>query len=152
MKIIFRTGLSARLTECFEDQYEESLQLPREDKDEILQKGLSVWMFVDGKIAGESYGICPADLDEEIEDIADKPSDVFYIYSLTLLPEYRGKGLAKILTSYLLGMAHEYKTITAHATTDAVVAIMKTFGAEVTTKHERWYDTERTAWFCTIQN
>lgn len=154
MKISFRTNLTAKDTECFEAIYEPELQLESADKDEILQNGIAAWILVDGKLAGESYGICPADLDEEIEDIEGRPKNAFYIYSTTILPEFQGMKLGKLLRAFLHGLilaSGKYDVICGHATSPAMVAINEFFGAEFVAHHEEWYGTKRTAHFYRIQ-
>jgi hypothetical protein len=46
-------------TMVFEAVYPENLQMPLEPKRDLLQTpgAVMVWMFVDGEMAGEAYGI-----------------------------------------------------------------------------------------------
>jgi GNAT superfamily N-acetyltransferase len=81
----------------FEDQYEPELQSLAADKDYILDRGLAAWMYVDGQLAGETFGLFVADDDEVLIDLEDRPGGDFYVYSTTILPQYRGRGYGRIL-------------------------------------------------------
>jgi hypothetical protein len=60
-------------TMAFEAVYPEALQLDLSEKKEIWDApgSIFVWMFVDGELAGESYGTPLANSDEPIEGLFD---------------------------------------------------------------------------------
>jgi hypothetical protein len=136
-------------TMCFEGVYEKNLQLDEDYKATIVRDGIALWMFVDGKLAGETYGISAAAIDEEIEDIPLRDPRVMYCYSTTLLPAFQKKHLSKVLCAYWLGLVKRagYRVVTGHATSPAMIAVKAYFGASFSTVHERWYGTMRTAKF-----
>ena len=158
MVITFRTDVPISETMMFEDCYEPELAASLEDKQKTIENGLAFWMFVDGKMAGEVYSVEPmAMIGLDGEDEGPPTPDEFvnsktlYVYSVTLLPEFRGKGLSEILLAYALGIySIRYDHVIWHATSDAMLGLSKKFGAVVTDKYENWYDTGRTAWFCSI--
>lgn len=152
MVLTFRHDLTAKRTRIFEKQYEKALRNEDEEKDYILSKRLAVWLYVDGKLAGEAYGIIVKEDDEDIEDTVGRPNDI-YCYSTTILPAFRGKGLGKILKAYWLGYVwakYPGRIIIGHATSPAMVKINKQFGARFLGSHEKWYGTDRVAHFYEI--
>jgi GNAT superfamily N-acetyltransferase len=160
--VTFSHNLHAKDCRIFEEVYESELQMEDEDKDFILNEGnLGVWMYVDGYLAGESYGIRVGDIgdlddpDEPrwTEDVRNRVNDI-YCCSTTILPLYQGRGLGGILKSYWLGYARAiwpYEVISGHATTPAMVAINRRFGAKFLSSHENWYGTKREAHFYVIE-
>lgn len=151
MKITFKGDVPVSETMVFEEVFEESLQLDEEEKAEILAKGFPVWMFVDGEMAGESYGIALRYLKEKIEDCDKEAPSTVYCYSTALLPKFRSKGLGPILKSYWLGMlkGNGVQRVVAHATSEQAKKLNEMFGAnfDYGAQHEKWYGTERTAIF-----
>lgn len=95
MKITFKDNVNVSETMVFDELFEESLQLDEEEKLTLLQQSTAaVWMLVDGKLAGETYGIPLDKLAEKIEDCEDNyDSATVYCYSTALLTEFRGRGL-----------------------------------------------------------
>lgn len=59
-------------TMAFEAVYHEALQLDLSAKEEILNLpgSIFVWMFADGELIGESYGVPVAGSDESFEGLA----------------------------------------------------------------------------------
>jgi len=134
---------------CFDDVYEENLRLDEGEKQSILDNGIAVWMFVNEALAGETYGICPTNLDEAIEDYDGTDPGVIYCYSTTLLPEFQGLRLGKILKAFWLGQCKErgFHKVIGHATSPAMVEVNRFFGATFSAVHENWYETGRVARF-----
>jgi hypothetical protein len=149
MIVTFRTAMPIPETMGFERVYEKNLQLDASYKATIVRDGIAVWMFVDGSLAGETYGISPARIDEEIEDVPVRDPSVIYCYSTTLLPAFQGQHLSKVLCAYWLGLAKQagFRLVAGHATSPAMVAVKAYFGASFSAVHERWYGTKRTAHF-----
>jgi hypothetical protein len=72
MVVTFRTRMPVAETMRFEHVYEDVLQLDVEAKASILDAGYGAWLFVDGTLAGETYGISPALLDEDVDDVPER--------------------------------------------------------------------------------
>jgi GNAT superfamily N-acetyltransferase len=134
-------------TMCFEDVYENSLRLDRDEKTEIISNGVATWMLVDGMLAGEIYGVTPAHLDEDTPDVPKNDPRSIYCYSTTLLPQFQGRGLSKILVAYWNGLARGagFEKVIGHATSPGIVAVRAFFGARFGATHCNWYGTTRTA-------
>jgi hypothetical protein len=151
MVIAFHKNVPIDVTMVFEDMYEKNLRLSLDRKKEILNCGFVAWMKVDGLLAGEIYGIRPSDLHEKIEDVDGNEPDTIYLYSTTILPQFQGKGLAKILQAYWQGsLPPSIKVIIGHATTDIRMKVHYFFGAKLLKEHLNWYGTKRTAYFYRI--
>ena len=156
MRMIFKDDVNVAATMCFDDVYEAALQLSLEEKRDLLGHSLAVWLFCDGELAGEIYGLSPKrmwdDCAEEIEDTDRSDGDALYVFSTTILPRFHGRGLATILKAYYQGAiaARGYRAIVGHATSPQMVTINAKFGATFGATHERWYGTERVAHFYRI--
>jgi hypothetical protein len=151
--LTFRTDVPVSDTLCFEEMYEPALRVDADEKRAILNKGLASWIFVDGAIAGECYGISPPMLDEELPDCEAYGLSAIYCYGTTILSAYQGRGLSKILCAYWSGLVTKsgYRVIIGHATSPAMVSVRKSFGARFKTRHEQWFGTTRTAHFYEIE-
>ena len=147
-ELITFTNVEPEDTQAFEDQYEEKLQMDEYEKQEVLFGGFSVWMYVDGVLAGEAYGKLVKDMDEEIED-REALSDAFYIYSFTILPAFQKAGLGKILFAYMLGRLQGMKVV-MHATSPGMVRLGELFGFSKGAVHDGWYNTPRQAVFMSL--
>lgn len=149
MKIEFRRECLVEETLKFDALYEESLRLDLEEKREDLRGAFSTFLFVDGGIAGEIYGKRVKDLEEEIPDLGRVSPEWIYCYSTTILPQYRGKGLGKILKAFWLGkVSSETTYVVGHSTSAEIKAINEFFGAEhFLPSHKDWFDSGREAWF-----
>lgn len=147
VKIVLTDTIDLADTMVFERQYEEPLRLSLAEKTAMRDSGwFAVWMFIDGALAGETYGARLSVLDEKIEDCAEEPMSAIYCYSTTLLPSFRGKGLAELLKAFWLGMTYP-ATIVGHATSPAAWRLNEKFGAAEVCRHAGWYGTEREAVF-----
>jgi len=144
--VTFETNALLKDTTGFEDCYELPLPLDINEKQKILGSGISVWMSVNGKIAGETYGTSLKYLTEKIEDCSGEGFYTIYCYSTTILPKFQGKHLSKILKAHWLGMC-EGRRIVGHATSPVMVEVNRFFGAKFGTVHKNWYGTKRTAHF-----
>jgi predicted GNAT superfamily acetyltransferase len=95
----------------FESIYPEPLQLEISEKAEIRDSlgSIFVWMFVNGELVGESYGIPVESLDESLEGVTDLPQaeikSAIYCYSNTIFPAFQGKGFGTILKAHWSGWA-----------------------------------------------
>jgi GNAT superfamily N-acetyltransferase len=145
MKITFQTTPPPlEDTECFELVYPEELQVDLDDKAAVLSHGEGVWLLVDGKLAGEMYGLLGENDDENIPDIL--PSD-FYIGSFTILPEHQGKGLGRLLFAYTLASLAGCPRISLHATSEGMNLVSDFFGLKTGPRHANWFGAGRSALF-----
>ena len=151
MMITFRSDIPLENTMIFEGCYEDGLKMDFDEKLDILNRsdGFKIWMLVDGRLIGESYGVRLSNMDEEIEDCDDLSSNTIYCYSTTILPWMRGHGLGIILKAHWLGMCrNRTPLVVGHSTSNTMKNINEMFGAVHTgAKHEKWYGTDRVAWF-----
>jgi GNAT superfamily N-acetyltransferase len=151
MKLIFVNDINIGLSLCFDRLYEKELQISEEEKQDLLKGAIRAFMFVDGKLAGESYGKQLKDLDEEIPDCSGLDPRSIYCYSTTIMPAMRGKGLAKLLKAYWLGMCRGEARdcqIVGHSTSEQMKHINELFGANHAPEpHENWFGSKRKAWF-----
>ncbi|MBZ5527786.1 MAG: hypothetical protein LAN71_07800 [Acidobacteriia bacterium] len=121
----------------FESAYHEALQLdlPQKEKLRIMPGAIFVWMFVEGELAGESYGFPLASSDEPISGLAgltdNERKSGFYCYSNTILPSFQGKGLGTILKAHWLGLVvgAEFEVVYGHARPGRSQALNARFGA-----------------------
>jgi GNAT superfamily N-acetyltransferase len=156
MRLTFTHDADIEATMIFDDQYEEVLQLTVDAKRDLLRHTFAVWLYCDGELAGEIYGLSPKrmsrDCGEEIEDTDESDDTSVYVFSTTILPRFEGRGLATILKAYFQGFvkARGYTAIVGHATSPAMVRINGKFGATFGRVHENWYGTQRVAHFYRI--
>lgn len=163
--LTFRHDMTAADTQAFEDEYEDALRFDDEEKDDIISKGLAVWMLVDGALAGEAYGSVVEDLLMNVDTAEYEGSDVdwfndvqkyplsVYCHSTTILKKFQCGGLGKIVKAYWLGYVwakYPGRTIVGHATLPAMVKINERFGAHILGSHQHWYGTDRVAYFYEI--
>lgn len=149
MKITFQiTSPPLEGTECFELVYPEALQVDLEHKAKLLiPANYPVWLLVDGKLAGEMYGLPDGEDDEGIPDISDSP-DNFYIGSFTILPEYQGRGLGRLLFAYSLARLQScFDHVSLHATSEGMTALSDLFGLKVGPTRRNWFGTGKPAIF-----
>ena len=106
--IRFKYDLPLEQTMAFEDVYHEAEQLHLSEKKKIWDApgSIFVWMFVDGELAGETYGIPLASSIAGLSDltVSEKKSGI-HCYSNTILPPFQKRGLGTILKAHWLGMA-----------------------------------------------
>ena len=155
MKMKFVRDYPIEQTMKFDLQYEPELQMDIEEKTEILSKSIVAFLIITDEeagvfdyLAGEAYGLCPTDFDEQIEDLEGEDLDSIYLYSLTIDPEVQGMGLGTALLTYWLGIVSttQYKSVTSHSTAELMDWVFKAHSFEFTgIEHEKWYGTERTA-------
>jgi len=143
---------------AFEREYHRNLRMSLAEKRELLgaRRAIAIWMYEKRRKAliGETYGVpirvALADVDEGTADLRRfAKTRTLYVYSTTILPQFRGTGLGKILKAYLLGRAFEagYKFVVGHARQGASAALNVGFGAELRRRHANWYGTGEHYWF-----
>ncbi len=147
--IRFNYDVPLKQTMAFEDVYHEALQLDLSEKKEIWDApgSIFVWMFVDGELAGESYGVPLANSDELIEglsDLTDSEKKVgIYCYSNTMLPSFQKQGLGTILKAHWLGLAagKGFDIVYGHSRPGGSQALNAKFGGVFLGDFPDWYGT-----------
>jgi len=136
---------------AFEAVYPEQLQMTLPAKRNLLKTpgAVVVWMFVDGVLAGEAYGIPMEGFVEQMQGaelVQDDPAQAFYCFSNTILPEFQGRGLGEALKRHWLGMARErgFSVIYGHARPGASQGLNAKFGARFLGDFPDWYGTGET--------
>jgi hypothetical protein len=160
LKITFtdRERITIADTMAFEACFEPELRLTFDEKADILDVGEGAWMFVDGTLAGETYGATPAAIyertGEEIEDCHNDDECSFYVYSTSFLPQYRGLGLAPVFMAHFQGFLTGklrprwvHDKLIGHATTPHMISLREMFGATFGATHANWCGSPRTAVF-----
>jgi GNAT superfamily N-acetyltransferase len=133
----------------FESIYPEPLQLEISEKAEIRDSlgSIFVWMFVNGELVGESYGIPVESLDESLEGVTDLPQaeikSAIYCYSNTIFPAFQGKGFGTILKAHWLGWAAAkgFTVVYGHARPGPSQTLNAKFGAVFIRDFPDWYGT-----------
>jgi GNAT superfamily N-acetyltransferase len=147
MKITFKLGYPIANSMIFEEVYSEKLQLGLSEKVEILENAITVYLFVDDIVIGESYGVPLSVLDEVIqgtENYSKRDKEItVYCYSNTILPKYQKHGFGSLLKSFWLGLvvAHGFKQVIGHARPGGSQALNAKFGASFGRTFKDWYGT-----------
>jgi GNAT superfamily N-acetyltransferase len=147
--IKFRYDLPLEQTMAFEAVYPEALQLDLSEKQEIWDEpgSIFVWMFVDGELAGESYGTPIEGFDDFVGGIRELPDEEkkygFHCYSNTILPTFQRRGLGAILKAHWLGLVagKGFETVYGHARSGVSQALNAKFGAVFLASFPDWYGT-----------
>lgn len=132
--ISFKYDLLLDQTMAFEAVYPESQQLDLSQKQQIRDAPGSIfaWMFLDGELAGETYGIPLESSISGLTDLSDseKKSGI-HCYSNTILPALQGRGLGKILKAHWLGLvvARGFEAVYGYARPGASQRLNAGFGA-----------------------
>jgi len=159
MHIAFTDRWPLQETMVFERRYHPNLAMSLDEKRDVLRErgALTVWMYEPGRrqLIGESYGVpvqtvLAEEVDEGKADLRPfAKSRALYLYSTTILRQYEGKGLGRVLKAYVLGRAFEagYRWVVGHAREGASVALNRSFGAELRRCHTNWYGTDERYWF-----
>jgi GNAT superfamily N-acetyltransferase len=147
--IKFNYDIPLEETMAFESVYHYALQLDLSEKKEMWDApgSIFVWLFVDGELAGESYGIPLASCDEPIEGLnslteGERRTGI-YCYSNTILPSFQKQGFGSILKSHWLGLAagKGFNIVYGHARPGGSQALNTKFGAIFLGGVPDWYGT-----------
>lgn len=144
--IKFNYAVPLQQTMAFEAVYHEALQLDLSEKGQFwdLPGSIFVWMYVDGHLAGESYGFPIASPREPIKGLSELPDSGknagIYCYSNTVLPLFQKQGLGTILKAHWLGLAvgRGFQTVYGHARPGASQALNAKFGARFLDTFPDW--------------
>lgn len=142
MAITFRFHYPIERTMAFELEYHSNLRLKLPEKRDLLlrKSAITIWMLVDGKLVGETYGVPWGGKDDMLGFPRDP--DAIYCYSNTILGKYQGKGYGAILKAAFIGrVSRDYKRIYGHARPGASQELNKKFGAEMGKTYKDWFGT-----------
>ncbi len=145
--IKFSYAVPLERTMEFESIYHPGLQLELSEKQEIWDTpgAFFVWMFVDGELAGESYGIPLNSSSEFIEDLlllpANEKEKAVCCFSNTILPRFQRRGLGSILKAHWLGLAagKGFDVVYGHARPGGSQALNAKFGAVFLEDLPNWF-------------
>ena len=148
MKITFKHEMNLEDALVFENEYPEELRMDIAEKKELYDSNdaVFVWMFVDGELVGETYGVPLRSLDEPIEGLAGADPEAMYCYSNTILGDHQGKGLGSLLKAYWLGIVKGkgYHRVYGHARPNGSQTLATKFGGRFIGDFPNWYGTGQT--------
>ena len=132
--INFKYDVPLAQTMVFESVYHEGEQLDLSEKKKIWDApgSIFVWMFVDGELAGETYGIPLTSSIAGLTDLTDsKNKSGIHCYSNTILPAFQKHGLGTILKAHWLGLAagKGFDTVYGYARPGSSQSLNAKFGA-----------------------
>lgn len=148
MKIEFRNAIEFGAAEIFEQEYPEELRMSPQEKEEQYHTpgAVFIWMYVDGILVGECYGIPLDALDEPIEGLPAQEEKAMYCYSNTILASHKGQGFGTILKANWLGAvkACGFDKVYGHARAGGSQALALKFGGQFLGEFPNWYETGET--------
>jgi hypothetical protein len=136
-------------TMAFEVIYHEALQLDLSEKKRFWDSpgSIFVWMYVDGNLAGESYGF-PLESSNELVNGLSELTDSekkggIYCYSNTILPSFQRQGFGTILKAHWLGLAFGkgFDVVYGHVRPGGSQALNAKFGAVFLDSFPDWCGT-----------
>lgn len=140
MAITFKYKYAISKTMGFESEYHSNLQLSLREKRHTLKRAIVIWMLVDGKLAGETYGM-PLDGKDLMPGCPRDPHSI-YCYSTTILSGYKGKGYGSILKAAFIGrVSKDFRKIYGHARPGGSQALNVKSGARLGKTFKNWFDT-----------
>jgi hypothetical protein len=145
--IKFSYAVPLEQTMAFETVYHPGLQLDLSQKQEVWDTpgAFFVWMFVNGQLAGESYGIPLISFSELIEDLLVLPESekekAVYCFSNTILPAFQKQGYGSILKAHWLGLAagKGFDVVYGHARPGGSQVLNAKFGAVFLENLPDWF-------------
>jgi GNAT superfamily N-acetyltransferase len=145
-EIHFRCDVPLEHTVAFELIYPPSEQLSLPEKHKFFDGpgSIFVWMFVDGELAGETYGIAVTNSLPGLADLSDEQRKTsIHCYSNTILPAFQNQGLGKTVKAHWLALAaaRGLKTVYGYARPGASQALNASFGAIFLQGFPNWCDT-----------
>jgi GNAT superfamily N-acetyltransferase len=145
--ITFDYAVPLEKTMAFESVYHPNLQLGLSEKQEVWNTpgAFFVWMFVDGELVGESYGIPLASPTDFLNDLlvlpANEKENAVCCYSNTILPRFQKRGYGAILKAHWLGLAagKGFDVVYGHARPGGSQALNAKFGAVFLENLPDWF-------------
>jgi GNAT superfamily N-acetyltransferase len=129
-------------TMIFEEMYPDNLRLDLQGKLDLKEDGAEFIYIRDsgsGQLMGETYFISVNDLREELGLDEWKNKNAVYVYSTTILTDYRSKGVGKYLKQYFMNyISGRYSFVLGHARDNASIYINKGVGAEIIKDELNW--------------
>jgi hypothetical protein len=142
VSITFKFAYPISRTMAFEREHHKNLRFTLPEKRELLKEAVTIWMFEDGKLVGETYGMPLDARTGEVPEGCPVDPDSIYCYSNTILGKYKGKGYGRILKAAFIGLvSRDFKRIYGHARPGASQALNKRFGARFLGTYKNWYGT-----------
>jgi hypothetical protein len=144
--INFRYDFPLEQTVAFEAVYHGAERLDLSQKKRIWDApgSIFVWMFVDGELAGETYGIPLASSIEGLTDLTDSEKKTgIHCYSNTILPPFQNRGLGTILKAHWLGLAagKGFDNVYGYARPGGSQSLNAKFGAVFLDRFPNWCGT-----------
>jgi hypothetical protein len=144
--IEFKYDVPLEQTMAFEPVYHEAMRLDILEKTEIWNAFGSIfaWMYVDGVLVGETYGVpltSHCELIEELGTLTETEKKCgIYCYSNTILPAFQNRGLGSILKVHWLGLAvgNGFDVVYGHARPGGSQALNAKFGAVFMNSFPDW--------------
>jgi GNAT superfamily N-acetyltransferase len=132
--ITFHYDLPLEQTMAFESLYSEGERLDLTEKQKMRDApgAIFVWMFVDGELAGETYGTPLERSSPGLEDLQESERrSALHCYSNSILPSFQHQGLGTILKAHWLGVAaaRGFKTVYGYARPGASQKLNASLGA-----------------------
>lgn len=131
---------------AFETVYPEAEQFERSKKKQIrdIPGSIFVWLFVDGELAGETYGIPIAISIPGLTNLTDSERKTgIHCYSNTILPPFQNQGLGTILKAHWLGVVagKGFRTVYGYARPGGSQRLNGKFGAVFLDNFPNWCGT-----------
>jgi len=134
----------------FELVYHPNLQMDIASKQYLrdLPGSIFTWMYIDGALAGETYGIPLSACDEHLPGLtALSPAEkdaAFYCYSNTLLLAFQHRGFGAVLKKHWLSLVANagFKIVYGHARPGGSQDLNASFGAVFLHTFSNWYGTQ----------
>ena len=144
--ITFRYDVPIDQTMAFEAVYHHTEQLDLSRKKRIWDApgSIFVWMFVNGDLAGETYGIPLANSIEGLTDLTDSEKRTgIHCYSNTILPPFQNQGLGTVLKAHWLGLAagKGFDNVYGYARPGGSQSLNAKFGAVFLDRFPNWCGT-----------
>ena len=144
--INFRYDVPLEQTMAFEAVYHGAERLALSQKKRIWDApgSIFVWMFVDGELAGETYGIPLASSIQGLTDLIDSEKKTgIHCYSNTILPPFQNRGLGTILKAHWLGLAagKGFDSVYGYARPGGSQSLNAKFGAVFLDRFPNWCGT-----------
>jgi GNAT superfamily N-acetyltransferase len=138
VRISFRFKYAVAQTMAFEKEYHRNLQYSLEEKRALLKGAIAIWMFDEGEMVGEAYGV-PLNRLKKMPPGCPRDAKGIYCCSNTILKKYQGKGYGRILKAAFIGrVSRDFRKIYGHARAGGSQRLNESFGAKLGKRFENW--------------